>query len=132
MRFRFIRVDFILIVLCVIFLKSKNSTMKIFRAIIASVGLSTCHFHNSLPLQSNSISKVVSNLKEKTLFIFSENKNTNYREYNVQYIEIPFKNDILTPPRYFLQKTKRTWTRPPRSIEATRTPKHPQSKHRRR
>lgn len=105
--------------------------MKIFRAIIASAGLSTCHLHNSLPLQPNSISEVVPKPKGKSLFIFSENKNTFYCEFNVHYIEIPFTNDNPLPPPVFFEKNKKTWTRPPKSIKATKKPKYPQSKHHR-
>lgn len=105
--------------------------MKIARCFLGMFGLSTFHLHNNPPLGSSSLSKVEPPIESKNIFTIAAAKPVKQQRQNkeIEFKVISIERKDYLPAPIILEKTKRTWTRPPRTIAATKKPKHPQSKH---
>jgi len=103
--------------------------MKIFRTLIASIGLSTSHFHNTNLLSSQTRSKVEPGPSSDSLLKEVIN---NHIEIDTTFFKpILFNNHDNIPSIIFSSKKQKLIRyRNPKKINPTRTPQHSQSKHR--
>ena len=105
--------------------------MKLARCLLGAFGFSTFHLHNNLPLNSQSLSKVIPTISNEDLLGEVEKQ---HREsvHDAKFSIIQFGKGDDFPTYVSDKKNKMTWTRAPRSITSTRTPRYHQSKNRRR
>ena len=103
--------------------------MKIFRTLIAGIGLSTSHFHNKNLLISQTRSKVEPGPSSDSLL----------KEVIINHVKIDitlfkpilfYNHDNIPSIIFSSKKQKLIEYRNPKKINPTRTPQHPQSKHR--
>lgn len=106
--------------------------MKFTRKFIGILGFSTFHLHNNLPLNPQSVSKVIlPTISSEELFTQVE-KQCRERANDIKFNIIPFGKDDDFPSFISSKKTGTTWTRAPKSITPARKTHHPQSRNRRR
>lgn len=106
--------------------------MKLARCLLGAFGFSTFHLHNNSLLNSQSLSKVIIPTVSNEDLLAEVEKQHRETEKNIRFTIIPFGKDDDFPLYNSHKNNHTTWTRAPRSITATRTPRYPQSRNRRR
>lgn len=106
--------------------------MKLARCFLGAFGFSTFHLHNNLPLNPQSISKVIIPTISSEDLLTEAKKQHRENDCTIKFNIIPFGKDDDFPTFISSKKNQSTWTRAPKSITPARKTRHPQSKNHRR